>query len=88
MSSIGIISCDGIKIILVTIWFSREINREGGESPPQPPLPYEGMECTIMPLAFAGKVYIAQQSLPQMILKSEDLPYGVKCDLSEGEEMF
>ena len=24
----------------------------------------------------------------QMILESEDLPYGVKCDLSEGEEMF
>ena len=35
-----------------------------------------------MPLAQAGKVSFL------LIVKSEDLPYGVKYDLSEGEGMF
>ncbi len=84
MSSLVIISIDGIKIILVIIRFSREINREGGENPPQPPLPYLGRDDLYIPLASSA---LGRWS-SSMILKPEDLPCDVKYDLSEGEEMF
>ncbi len=71
-----------VSIILVTIRFSREINREGGVSPPQPPLPYYGRNKIICHWRKPGRFLIL------LIVKSEDLPYGVKYDLSEGEGMF
>lgn len=71
-----------VLIILAAIRFSQEINREGGVSPPQPPLPYFGRNKIICHWRKPGRFLILS------IVESEDLPYGVKYYLSEGEGMF
>lgn len=65
------------------------INREAGSSPAQPPLPYLGMSATTTDaICQPLEPDALGRRRPQLIHKSEDLPYSLKYYLSEGEGMF